>query len=144
MPYVQIRRKSLIQKAWGFEPKSVGEHVRRRRLILSLTQKELAPILGVDPWTVHNWETGQSAPEIRVIPALVFFLGYDPEPPDKGTLVGRLVAKRRELGLSQLQAARSIGVDPATWAGWEKGQRIKREGQMRKVEGFLEGTGGAL
>jgi hypothetical protein len=26
LPYVQIRRKSLIQKAWGFEPKTLGAH----------------------------------------------------------------------------------------------------------------------
>lgn len=144
MPYVRIRRKSLIQKEWDFEPKTLGEHLRRRRLVLSITQKEVAPLLGVDPWTVHNWETGGTKPAIQLIPALVEFLGYDPEPVDMGTLAGRLVSKRRELGLSQLQAARSIGVDPATWAGWERGERVKREGQRRKVEGFLGNSGTAV
>ena len=116
---MRIRRKSLIPKEWEFEPKSLGEHLRRRRLALSLIQEEAATHLGVNAWTVHNWETGVSKPAIQFIPALVGFLGYDPEPVDEGTLAGRLVAKRRELGLSQLQAARSIGVDPAAWAGWE-------------------------
>ena len=102
MPYVQIRRKSLIQKAWDFEPKTLGEHIRRRRLMLSLEQKEVAAILGVDPMTVHNWETGHRKPEISFIPALVQFLGYDPEPVvDTGTLAGRLAVKRRQLELSQ-------------------------------------------
>lgn len=54
----------------------------------------------VNVWTVHNWETGQAKPEIRFIPALVAFLGYDPKPVDQGTLAGRLIAKRRQLGLS--------------------------------------------
>lgn len=94
--------------------------------------------LGVNAWTVHNWETGDTKPEIRFIPAIVGLLGYHPEPVDTGTLAGRLMARRRELGLSQLQAARSIGVDPTTWAGWERGERIKREAHRRAVEGFLE------
>jgi DNA-binding XRE family transcriptional regulator len=93
-------------------------------------------------WTVHNWETGERKPEIRFIPALVEFLGYDPEPADEGTLAGRLIAKRRELGLSQREAARSLAIDSGTWAGWEKGVRIKREGQRRKVERFLGAVSG--
>ena len=137
MPYVRIRRKSLIQKAWDFEPKTLGEHIRRRRLMLSITQEEAAQRLGVNAWTVHTWETGQRKPEIRFIPALIRFLGYDPEPVDTGSLAGRLVAKRRELGLSQREAARSIQIDPGTWAGWELGARITREAHRRAVERFL-------
>jgi transcriptional regulator with XRE-family HTH domain len=137
LPYVQIRRKSLIQKKWDFEPQTLGEHIRRRRLLLSLTQEEAAALLGVNAWTVHNWETGQRKPEIRFLPALVAFLGYDPEPVDTGTLAGRLVARRREHGLSQREAARSLGIDPGTWAGWELGARIAREAHRRTVARFL-------
>lgn len=74
-------------------------------------------------------------PAIQLIPVLVGFLGYDPEPVDQGTLAGWLVAKRRVLGLSQREAARSVQIDPGTWAGWERGARIVREEQRRKVEG---------
>jgi transcriptional regulator with XRE-family HTH domain len=128
---------SRVQKAWDFEPQSLGEHIRRRRLMLLITQEEAAFLLGVNAWTVHNWETGQRKPEIRFIPALVAFLGYDPEPVDEGTLAGRLVAKRRQLGLSQREAARSFQIDPGTWAGWEKGARVARAAHRRAVEGFL-------
>lgn len=137
MPFVRVRLKSLIRKPYDFEPQTLGEHIRCRRLMLSLTQEETAERLGVNAWTVLNWETGQSKPAIQFIPALIGFLGYDPEPVDTGTLGGRLVAKRRLLGLSQREAARSLAIDPGTWAGWEKGERVKREGQRRKVEGFL-------
>jgi transcriptional regulator with XRE-family HTH domain len=143
LPFVRISRKSLIQQAWEFEPQSLGEHIRRRRLMLAITQEEAATRLGVNAWTVHNWETGQRKPEIRFIPALVEFLGYDPEPVDEGTLAGRLVAKRRELGLSQREAARSLQIDPGTWAGWELGARIAREAHRRAVKGFLESPGTA-
>lgn len=71
------------------------------------------------------------------IPILLGFLGYDPEPVDTGTLAGRLIAKRCKLGWSQRAAARSLGIDPDTWAGWELGERIGREGQRKKAEGFF-------
>jgi DNA-binding XRE family transcriptional regulator len=63
LPYVRIRCKSLIQKEWGFGPQSLGEHIRRRRLMLSITQEEAAASLGVNAWTVHNWETGRGSPK---------------------------------------------------------------------------------
>jgi DNA-binding transcriptional regulator YiaG len=143
LPYVRICRKSLIRRCYDFEPKTLGDHIRRRRLALSITQEEAAVLLKVNAWTVLNWETGQSKPEIRFIPALVSFLGYDPEPVDTGMLAGRLMAKRRELGWPQRVAARSLGVDPDTWAGWEQGERVKREAHRRVVEGFLENPGTA-
>lgn len=140
---MRIRRKSLIQKAWDFEPQTLGDHIRRHRLMLAITQEEAAARLGVNAWTVHNWETGQRKPEIRFIPALIRFLGYDPEPVEDGTLAGRLVSRRRELGLSQRDAARSLQIDPGTWAGWELGARITREAHRRAVDGFLESPGTA-
>lgn len=111
--------------------------------MLAITQEEAATLLGVNAWTVHNWETGQRKPEIRFLPTLVGFLGYDPEPVNEGTLAGRLVAKRRELGLTQREAARSLQIDPGTWAGWELGARIAREAHRRAVNGFLENPGTA-
>ena len=110
--------------------------------MLSITQEEAAEQLGVNAWTVHNWETGQTKPGIRFIQALVAFLGYDPEPIDEETLAGRLVAKRRLLGLSRREAARSLQIDPGTWAGWELGARIAREAHKRAVEGFLDSDTG--
>ncbi len=137
MPFVRIQLKSLIRKLYDFEPQTLGEHIRRRRLVLSITQEEAARWLGVNAWTVLNWETGETKPAIQFIPALVRFLGYDPEPVNQGTLAGQLVAKRRELGLSQREVARSLAIDPGTWAGWELGARIVREAHRRAVDGFL-------
>lgn len=137
MPFVRVRLKSLIRQAHDFEPKTVGEHIRRRRLVHSITQDEAALRLGVNAWTVHNWETGETKPAIQFIPGLVTFLGYDPEPVDQETLAGRLIAKRRELGWSQRVTALSLGIDPGTWADWELGEGIVREAHRRAVEGFL-------
>jgi DNA-binding transcriptional regulator YiaG len=143
LPFVRIRLKSLIRQAHDFEPQTLGDHIRRRRLVLSLTQEETAEQLGVNAWTVHNWETGATKPAIQFIPALVSFLGYDPEPVEEGSLAGRLVAKRRLLGLSQREAARTLHIDPGTWAVWELGARIAQEVHRRAVEAFLDTPGTA-
>jgi hypothetical protein len=37
-------------------------------------------VLGVNPWTVINWETERFDPPIRSMPAILTFLGYDPFP----------------------------------------------------------------
>jgi DNA-binding transcriptional regulator YiaG len=143
LPFVRVRLKSLIRQTHNFDPKTLGDHIRRRRPVLSISQEEAALRLGVNAWTVHNWETGETKPVIQLLPALIAFLGYDPEPVTTDTLVGKLVAKRRELGLSKRVAARSLGIDPGTWAGWELGGRIATGEHRRRVEGFLENPGTA-
>ena len=50
--YVPFRLDSL----------SVGERLRLTRMLLGLSQRELARKLGVDPSTVRRWETGKSVP----------------------------------------------------------------------------------
>jgi hypothetical protein len=47
--------------------------------MLSITQEEAAAHLGVNAWVVPNWEIGETKPAIQFIPALVGFLGYDPD-----------------------------------------------------------------
>lgn len=42
--------------------------MRRRRLMLAITHEEAVALLGVNAWTVHNWERGQTKPAIQFIP----------------------------------------------------------------------------
>ena len=121
MPFTRISLKSLIRKPYDFEPETLGDHVRRKRLEMGLTQKEVANQLGVVPWTILNWEKGHTNPPIASIPAIKQFLGYDPFPQPK-TLPQLLFAKRREMGWSIKEAAEAVGVDPCTWGNWEHGQ----------------------
>lgn len=44
------------------ESLSVGERIRLRRMLLGLSQRELARRLSVDPSTVRRWETGKRVP----------------------------------------------------------------------------------
>jgi DNA-binding XRE family transcriptional regulator len=87
-----------------------------------MLQKEVAERIGVDKTTVCNWEANSSGPEVRYMPAIIQFLGYNPLPAaaTDGWAV-RLVNVRTALGLSQKEAARQIGIDPGTLAKWERG-----------------------
>ena len=136
LPFTHISLKSLIQKSYDFEPKTLGEHIRKRRLKLGLKQKDVARQLGINTWTVLNWEKGRTEPPIASMPAIVQFLGYDPFPEPK-TTPQRLVARRREIGWSIRDAAEAVGVDPGTWGNWERGQTILYRKHRVLVAQFL-------
>lgn len=78
MPFLRITLKYLKRKTFDFEARSLGEHIRRRRLELGLTQWQAGERLGVSGWTVANWEKGYTKPIIAARGTLVTFLGYDP------------------------------------------------------------------
>ena len=98
----------------------MGEHVRKRRLELELTQKQAAERLGVNPWTVLNWEKDHTEPPNEFMPAIIRFLGYDLFPELKN-IRERLLAKRRAMGRSIREVARQLGVNEGSWGAWEQG-----------------------
>ena len=99
---------------------SLGDHIRARRLDLKLLQKQVANQIGVHEQTITGWERNATVPEVRYIPAIIRFIGYDPQPP-ADSIPQRLAAARTTLGLSQRKMAAKLGVDPATLMGWEAG-----------------------
>ena len=142
LQFTHISLKSLIPKPYDFEPITLGDHVRKKRLKMGLMQKEVAK-LGVNTWTILNWEKGHTEPPIVSIPIIVQFLGYDPFPQPE-TLPQRLLAKRREMGWSIKDAAEAVGVDPGTWRNWERGQTILYRNHRALVAQFLGLSVGTL
>jgi transcriptional regulator with XRE-family HTH domain len=134
----RIHLKSLIPKPYDFEPTTIGEHFRKRRLTLGLTQSELATQLDVSPWTLRNWESGATSPAVRFLPRLTRFLGYEPESPALEGIADYLKVARRGRGWSQKEAARRLGVDPCTWSSWERGGTVVVLTHRRRVEMFLD------
>ena len=118
------------------ELRTIGDHLRRRRLSLKLTQGDVGERLGVDQASVYNWENGRSKPNIEYMPAIIEFLGYNPLP-EAQTLAGRLVRQRTSMGLSQSESARRIGVDPGTLARWERGEREPLGDLLVRARRFL-------
>ena len=98
MQFAPITLKALKPKETDFEPETLGEHVRKRRLELDLTQRQVAGRLGVSTWTVMNWEKDHAVPPIESMPSIIWFLGYDPFPEPK-TIPERLLVKTPGHGL---------------------------------------------
>lgn len=105
---------------------------------MGLYQKDVASLIGVDLITVLNWEKSTTRPTIRHIHQVIQFLGYDPEPQSKGTIAEMLRAWRRERGLTQKNAARTLGIDPCTWSDWERGGTIMRLAHRQIVASLLD------
>jgi len=119
----------------------LGQHLKKTRLELGLTQKEAGQRLGVTSFAVISWKYDLRKPAVQHIPAIRRFLGYDPEPSTSNTLAERLAAKRRALGWTQKEAACKLGVDPSTWSTWEAGGTIMAKAHrvlVARFTGFSE------
>ena len=124
MQFAPLSFKSLIRKPFDFEPKTVGEHIKKKRLMEGLFQEQLAVRLGVDEKTVTNWEKGHHRLALHLRPRIIEFLGYDPYPPAAESVGQKMRAKRHALGLSIKEMGHQMGVDPASWGNWEREEII--------------------
>lgn len=118
-----VTLKCLKPKESDFDPQTLGEHIRKKRLELGLSQRQAANRLGINNWTILNWEKDHTKPPIESMPGILQFLGYDPFP-EPQSLPERLLRKRRQMGWSIREAALRLGVDPSTWQAWEQGQIV--------------------
>jgi transcriptional regulator with XRE-family HTH domain len=100
---------------------TIGDHIRRRRIDLDLTQKEVARKIGVNPSTILLWEHGRTEPAVRHVPRIVSFLGHNPLPVG-GSFPEQLCGARIRLGLSQRKLAEMLDVDEGTVRRWESGR----------------------
>ena len=61
-------------------PKTIGAHLRQRRLALKLCLAEAASRVGVAVPTLGLWELNRAFPKNRYHAKIVLYLGYDPFP----------------------------------------------------------------
>ena len=140
LPFCKIMLKAAKFTPYPKEPRTVGDHLKKRRYELGLFQKDVAEQLGVTADTVLNWEASTCSPSVRYIPRIIRFLGIDPFPPPR-TLGERIVAKRRPLGLSRKRLAKRIGVDEGALARWERDAALPTGGQGQRTDQFLSSPG---
>ncbi len=121
--HVSIKRERPLPKAYPKELRTIGDHVRKKRLDLKLCQYDVARIIGVNKTTVFNWERIYSSPELRHMPKVIELLGYVPFEKEPETLGEKIVYYRWVKGITQKELASQLGVDPGTLAQWERGER---------------------
>lgn len=76
--HVSLRTQTPSAKALARPPRTLAEHLLRRRQALGLTQSQVAARLGMDRWTIRNWEQGRCMPRPSRAPAVHAFLGFCP------------------------------------------------------------------
>lgn len=118
-------------------PKTIGEHLKKRRLGLKLLQKDLASILGVTEDCITNWENNRNEPQISYHPKVISFLGYNPFPVENETMGGRVRAYRIIHGLTQEDLAVIVGVNESTIFHWERGTNTPHPRKMKLLEEIL-------
>lgn len=123
MPFCYDTRhsaKALKPKDYVDDPKTLGQHLKKRRRELGLLQREVAARLGCNVFTYANWEKDKTQPVASQFRPVIDFLGYDPSP-EPVTLAERLQAKRRQLGVTFSQVAWHLGWDESTLARYLNG-----------------------
>jgi DNA-binding transcriptional regulator YiaG len=93
-------------------------------------------MLGIDSFTLGNWEKGATEPMVWYYPMIMDFLGYCPYQ-RAVTLGERIRLHRTHRGLSHRLLAREFGVDPATISRWEKADREPKGRILQRLKEFL-------
>ncbi len=119
------------------ESSPVGLHIRKKRLALNLTQEAVANEINVSIDCVTFWENGRSKPQIRHMPKIIVFLGYNPVTYENVTIGGRIKNYRITHGLSHKKIAGIIGVDASTVGSWEKGKFKPDLSMMNQLKEIL-------
>ena len=107
MPFCHLafRAENPRSDAYPKELRTLGDHLRKRRLDLALFQKDVAARLGADQDSVWDWEKNRSSPALRFIPRIIEFLGYVPDDTRPEGLGQRIVAFRRLLSAEEHEDA---------------------------------------
>lgn len=114
------------------ELKHLGDHIRKRRLDLQLSQHEVARQLGVATRTVKHWELGEFEPTVSNLPGVIRFLGYDPRP-EPESWPEWLRWYRQTGGLPQVDLARQLGVSQRVLCSWEVGKSRPSDKNLKEL-----------
>lgn len=128
--------KSLRKKDYSEDPKTLGEHLKKRRRELGLLQREAAERMGIAVETLISWEKGRKRPVVAQFRPVVAFLGFDPTPRGS-SLKDRVEAKRRALGITAYQVAAHLGWDPGSLNRYLRGVWPLSTERAADLEAFL-------
>lgn len=120
------------------ELKTIGDHIRKRRLDLKLRQEEVAGLFGVSREAVSDWEAGQTSPRVSIMPKVIGFLGYAPfDDPTRMSDGDRIRTARKLLGLTRERAAEHLGVTATSISLWENGRIAPAKRNRRMLDALV-------
>ena len=127
----------MTARPYPYYPKTLGDCLRKRRLDLNLTQKQLAKeILHTSTSNIRNWEANRRAVSLRFRRSVNEFIGLCPN--DSSLSLGlRLKVRREHLGLSLKKLSMIVRADPDTIAGWENELREPSGKHLERIKLFM-------
>lgn len=85
--------------------------------------------MGINEWTYMNWEKGRAQPNIKFMPRVIGYLGYDLL--GRGVTFGRrLLHARLRLGLTQAELGTHFGLGRSTIGDWEREASIPQRDHL--------------
>ena len=130
LPFCQtiLKAPRPLPSAYPRELKTLGDHLKKKRLDSKILQRKVAQVLGADETSICNWENNRTSPALRVIPCIIDSLGYSlADDMSDRSLGDRILGYRRMHGVSQKELARQLGVDAGALSRWEKGRYVPAE-----------------
>jgi DNA-binding XRE family transcriptional regulator len=142
------------------EPATVGQHLKKKRFLAGVRQREAAAKLGVSTLTMSLWERDLVYPSWAFQPRLIAYLGYDPFtetglknpkgnepscvaffPPEASQTTGQKIKLHRlKLRKSRKQFAAELGVSQKTLWGWETDRWLPSDLLKKRIGIGLFGT----
>ncbi len=135
--HITLKAQKPLPSAYPQTLKTLGDHLRKKRLDLNILQKKVAQRLSVGESSIYNRGNNLSIPSLRYIPKIVEFLGYAPYDPSAKTTGEKIVTYRQLLSLSQKKLAHRLGIDPSTLGRWEKNKRQPTERILKDLNTFF-------
>lgn len=127
-----LRFRNLVHKGFILKPETLGQHLLSRRLLLKLTQKEVATRLSTLREHYERWERDEVEPTASFWPRLIDFLGYYPFP--SPTPADWVLMARRLLGLSQFGFGRRVKAIAKDVREWEQGSTEPPRVMLAKIQ----------
>ena len=138
------------------EPTTLGQHLKKKRFMAGMRQKETAVKLGVSARTLSSWECDRIVPAWAYQPRLIAYLGFDPftgltpgSPnsnetsgvaflsPDAPLSIGQKIRYfRLKSRKTRRQLAAEWGVSVKTLWGWETNRRQPSASLRKRVAKF--------
>jgi len=115
------------------EPRTLGEHIKRKRIDRRMSQAAVAQQLEVSEDCVCYWEQNRNHPRLYQYPAIIAFLGYYPFDHETESFGGKVRKYKYEHGLNNEKLAKLLRVDEGTVANWERNKRLPLKRSMKNV-----------
>ncbi len=127
-----LRFRNLTRKGFNLNPKSLGQHLRSKRLLLNLTQAQVASDLGTIREQYERWERDEITPIASFWPQLVRHLGRYPLTVTSSA--DWVLKARRMNGLSQFAFGRALKVIAKNVRQWEHSEEEPPQEMLEKIK----------